>query len=81
MLSQKFTDANILIKQADNDADVFIIEIALERCHEIYTTVIVGEDIDLLILLAARTPSDKTRESASTNENIFIKKFVCVPKM
>lgn len=59
MLCEEFTAAGISIKQADNDADVLIIETAIEQFKRPNTTVVVGEDVDLLILLTARTPIDK----------------------
>ncbi|KAI4476357.1 hypothetical protein M0804_013672 [Polistes exclamans] len=59
MLSNKLTAANIAVKQAKNDADVLIIETAIEKCDATNTTIVVGEDVDLLVLLTARTPMDK----------------------
>lgn len=59
MLSEKLTTANIFVKQANNIADVLIIETALEQFN-INTTIVVGEDVDLLIILTARTPTNKT---------------------
>ena len=55
MLCEKFTAANILVKQADNDTDVLIIKTAIEQSN---TAIVVGEDVDLLVLLTARTPTD-----------------------
>ncbi|KAI4490083.1 hypothetical protein M0804_004265 [Polistes exclamans] len=59
MLSNKLTAANIAVKQAKNDADVLIIETAIEKFDATNTTIIVGKDVDLLVLLTARTPMDK----------------------
>jgi hypothetical protein len=53
------TTENIAVKQAQNDADVLIIETAIEQLNATNTTVVVGEDINLLVLLTARTPIDK----------------------
>lgn len=57
-LMQKLENVNIVSKQAQDDADVLIIKTAIE---EAYTrkTIIVGEDVDLLVILIARTPSQK----------------------
>lgn len=57
-LMQKLENVNTASKQAQDDADVLIIETAIE---EAYTkkTIIVGEDVDLLVILIARTPSQK----------------------
>ena len=42
------------MKQADNDADVLIVETALEISEaQNNFTVIIGEDIDVLVILAA----------------------------
>lgn len=51
MLCEKFTAANILLKQAGNDAEV---KTAIELYHT-KPTIIVGDDVDLLI---SRTPMD-----------------------
>lgn len=58
MLSQKLEAANINVKQAQDDAGVLIIETTLEQSYT-NTCIVVGEDVDLLVLLIARTPSDK----------------------
>ena len=55
MLSDKLITENIAVKQAQNDADVLIIETAIEQFIATSTIVVVGEDVDLLILLTART--------------------------
>ncbi|KMQ87542.1 hypothetical protein RF55_13146 [Lasius niger] len=58
MLSEKFEANNFHVKHAQDDADVLIIETALKQaCRN--TTVVVGEDVDLLVILIARTPIDK----------------------
>lgn len=58
MLCEKLRAADIFVKEADNDADVLIIETAIEQSNT-NTTIVVGEDVDLLIILTARTPIDK----------------------
>ena len=60
MLKEKFTAENILVKQAINDADVLIIETAIEQINLTNTTIVVGEDVVLLVLLTARAPTEKT---------------------
>lgn len=57
MLSEKFTTA-ILPKQEDNDADVLIIETAIKQINRANTTIVVGENVNLLILLTTRTTID-----------------------
>ena len=54
LLIEKLQSVNITSKQAQDDADVLIIETALEQSIT-NTTVVVGEDVDLYILLIART--------------------------
>lgn len=51
-LCEKLNAAHISIKQADNDADVLIVETAIEQSNT-STTIVVGEDVDLLIILTA----------------------------
>lgn len=58
MLSEKLTTGDIIVKQANNDADVLIIETALEQFNT-NKTIVVGEDVDLLLILIARTPTDR----------------------
>lgn len=57
MLKAKFTAENIAVKQANDDADVLFIETEIEQFNVTYTTVVVDEDVDLLVLLTARTPT------------------------
>ncbi|GBO38818.1 hypothetical protein AVEN_274190-1 [Araneus ventricosus] len=58
VLSEKLKAADIFVKQANNDADVLIIETALEKFNT-NTTIVVGEYVDLLIIPTARTPTDR----------------------
>ncbi|GBN07777.1 hypothetical protein AVEN_152515-1 [Araneus ventricosus] len=58
ILSEKLKASDIFVKQANNDADVLIIETTLEMFNT-NTTIVVGEDVDLLIILTARTPIDR----------------------
>ena len=55
MLIEKLESVNITTKQAKDDADVLIIETAIEESKPERTAVIVGEDIDLLVILIGRT--------------------------
>lgn len=50
MLMDTFKNVNIATKQAHDDVDVLIIETAMEESI-VNTTVVVGEDLDLLDLL------------------------------
>lgn len=58
LLSEKLITADIFVKHANNDADVLIIETALEQSNT-NKTIVIGEDVDLLIILIARTPTDR----------------------
>lgn len=72
MLKERFTTENIFVKQADNDADVLIIETAIEQFNLTNTTIVVGEDVDLLVLLTARTPT-KSEIYSSKSLSAFAK--------
>lgn len=58
-ICEKFAAANILVKQAHNDADVLSIETAIQQFSSTNITIVVGEDGYLLITLIVRTPCDK----------------------
>jgi len=53
-----FKNVNIATKQARDDADVLIIETAMEESI-VNTTVVVGENIDLLVLLIGHSHSQQ----------------------
>lgn len=57
MLSEKFQENNIFVKQAQDDADVLIIETALEQSTN--PVIVVGEDVDLLVILIARADCNR----------------------
>lgn len=50
---------NNLVKQIDSDADIFIVEPTMEQFNRTNATIVIDEDVNLLILLTARTPTDK----------------------
>lgn len=80
MLKEKITTENILVKQANNDADVLIVETAIKQVNQTTATIVISEDINLLILLTARTPTGQIiyflkPGNAKKTVNIFIKKF------
>lgn len=47
------------IKTFDHDDNILIIETIIEQFKRTNTTILLGEDVDFLILLAAQTPIDK----------------------
>ena len=53
MLKTKFEEAHFQVKQATEDADTLIVTTALEMSSLYNSVYIVGEDIDLLVLLTA----------------------------
>lgn len=55
MLIEKLKSVNITTEQARDDVDVLIIETAIEVSKHERTVVIIGEDIDLLVILIGRT--------------------------
>jgi len=65
MLSSKFEKSNITVNQASDDADTFIVNIAIDLSMTYEIVVIVGENIDLLVILTGMAPT--------TNNIFFIK--------
>lgn len=65
MLITKFKEQNYTVKQAVEDADVLIIQTAIDMTSSFTRVFVVGEDIDLLVLLTAK---------ARDHENIFLLK-------
>lgn len=57
LLTKKFQQAAITIKQAEEDADVLIIETAISLSSTFDTVFVIGEDVDLLVLLTTLAPS------------------------
>lgn len=55
MLSTFLVDKGFIIKQANDDADTSIVNEAISRAIN-RTVIVVGQDIDLLVLLIALTP-------------------------
>ncbi|GBM88509.1 hypothetical protein AVEN_25095-1 [Araneus ventricosus] len=58
MLSVKFQNEDFVVKQAEEYADYLIIKSALEIEKRSQCVVVVGEDIDLLVIIAASTNSE-----------------------
>lgn len=59
-LSRKLDENGISVKQAPDDADLLIIQTAIrESLNSESTIAVVGEDVDLLILLTALTPESR----------------------
>lgn len=56
MLKQKMEQAAIEVKQAEEDADVLIVNTAISLAATFKNVFVVGEDIDLLVLLTALSP-------------------------
>lgn len=65
MLKRIFEQSNFLVKQATEDADTLIICTAIEMSSEYDSVIVVGEDIDLLVLLTAL---------ATSHPNIYFRK-------
>lgn len=65
------------MKQTQNDAVVLVIETAIEKYNRSSATIVVGEEVDLLVLITAT----KGREGATTNTTILFKKFISLSKM
>jgi len=58
---------NYRVYQAQDDADVLIVQTAIEIAQENHRVVVVSTDVDLLTLLIANTP-------VSCNEQLFFMK-------
>lgn len=77
MITEKFKAVNVYVKQAKDDADVLIVETALMIAKtNKNATVIVGEDVDLLVIMVARTPADleiffRKRGKGKVEQNIY----------
>ncbi|KAL7286445.1 hypothetical protein TKK_0019393 [Trichogramma kaykai] len=54
ILSAKLIEKGFTTKIAEEDADVLIVESAIDHVNENHNTWIVGQDIDLLVILVAR---------------------------
>lgn len=59
MLCEQLKSSNIGIKHAEDDADVLIVKSAIESFERSKNTIIVGEDVDLLVLLIAKAQSEQ----------------------
>lgn len=59
MISEYLKDKSKIVHSIDNDTDVLIIETAIEQCNEINKIIVVSDDVNLLLLLTARTPTNK----------------------
>ncbi|GFY50124.1 uncharacterized protein TNIN_488681 [Trichonephila inaurata madagascariensis] len=64
---------DITTKQARDDADVLIVETALEELEHHRTAVIVGEDIDLLVILIGCTQTHQEEVGCDTTSAFFKK--------
>lgn len=53
MLKTKFEASNFMVKQATEDADTLIINTAISISSTFDSVIVVGEDVDLLILFTA----------------------------
>lgn len=58
MLCNRFKNEGIVVKQALEDADTLIINTALDMSNKFGSVVIVGEDIDLLVILTGLCKSE-----------------------
>lgn len=65
MLKVKFEAANFIVKQAVEDADTLIINTAIDMSSAFDSVIVIGEDVDLLVLLTAL---------ASTHLNLYFLK-------
>ncbi|KAJ8957217.1 hypothetical protein NQ318_007779, partial [Aromia moschata] len=74
--AQRFREEGINTLIAEDDADLLIVQTAIEKCQQYETFFIVGRDVDLLVLIIAFSPQYKDirllRESQATiKERIY----------
>ncbi|KAG8184406.1 hypothetical protein JTE90_004578 [Oedothorax gibbosus] len=58
LLQKQFEKAQIITKQATEDVDVLIVQTAISLSSEHDSVVVIGEDIDLLVLVTALAPEN-----------------------
>ena len=59
-LQQRFQNEGIDTHVATDDADLLIVQSAIKKINQYESVVVVvGQDVDLLVLLVAKTPEDK----------------------
>ncbi len=58
-LAEQLSNSGLSVKQATDDADLLIIQKAINQSLKGSKTVVVGEDVDLLVLITALTPVDQ----------------------
>jgi len=56
MLTEKFLTSGILVHKAEDDADLLIVNTTIRNTDDNIQVVVIGEDIDLLILLLTLSP-------------------------
>lgn len=59
MLRAKFSENNIECYESTGDADSLIVKTAIDKSSSGSNVVIIGEDVDLMVLLTALTPTDQ----------------------
>lgn len=59
LLTLHLHQAGVIVSQAEEDADRLIVKTAIEICEDDKSVVVVGNDVDLLVLLTALTPANK----------------------
>ncbi|KAG5896319.1 hypothetical protein JTB14_030523 [Gonioctena quinquepunctata] len=57
--AQRFTQEGIITFIAEDDADLLIVQTAIEKCHQQETVIIIGQDVDLLVPITVLSPEDK----------------------
>ena len=58
MLTGKLLKSGIYVLQAEDDADTLIVHTAIQKSNYNTKVVVIGEDVDLIILLLTLTPDD-----------------------
>ena len=77
-LKVAFEEKNVVVKQAEDDADILIVRTCLEQVHKI--SVIVSDDIDVLVLFTALSSGSTTHYFMKLHKGKQHKKFF-LPKV
>lgn len=78
----EFKAINICAKQAKVDAEILIVEtVLMSTKNNKNVTVIIGEDVDLLVILTVRNPPNmdffpRARKRQCGTEDLFLKNFL-----
>ena len=59
MLTAKLRESSIECHESPGDADILVVRTAIDKSSSGNNVIIVGEDVDFMVLLTALTPKDR----------------------